>query len=51
MDIIDAQKPKITHDAASAVNYFSYGAARDQWISYDDAATFKQKLDWANSVG
>ena len=23
----------------------------DQWISFDDEETFKQKVDWANQVG
>lgn len=38
-----------THDATDAVNYFTFD--KDQWVSYDDAVTFKQKTDWANSVG
>lgn len=38
-----------THDTASAVNYFTFD--NNQWVSYDDAVTFKQKVDWANGVG
>lgn len=37
------------HDEAAAVKYFKYN--HDQWVSYDDEATFKQKIDWANSEG
>jgi chitinase len=40
---------KPTWDKAAAVKYFTF--SNDQWISYDDADTFKQKIDWANSVG
>ena len=40
---------KPTHDTNDAVNYFTFD--NDQWVSYDDAVTFKQKTDWANSVG
>ena len=40
---------KPTHDASGAVNYFTFD--KDQWVSYDDAVTFKQKTDWADSVG
>jgi len=37
------------HDTAAAVNYLVFD--KDQWVSYDDKVTFKQKVDWANSVG
>ncbi|KAM5503605.1 putative chitinase [Microsporum canis] len=40
---------KIAHDKTAAVKYFTW--YNDQWISYDDADTFKQKIDWANSIG
>ncbi|KAM5443139.1 putative chitinase [Microsporum ferrugineum] len=40
---------KIAHDKTAAVKYFTWN--NDQWISYDDADTFKQKIDWANSIG
>lgn len=36
-------------DKESAVNYLIFG--NDQWVSYDDKVTFKQKVDWANEVG
>ena len=39
----------VRHDVAATVKYFSWGS--NQWIAYDDADTFKQKVDWANSVG
>lgn len=51
MDIINDQKPSIKHDEDAAVNYFQYGSAKDQWVSYDDTKTFKQKVDWANNIG
>ncbi len=38
-----------THDSVDAVNYFTFDD--NQWVSYDNAVTFKQKVDWANSVG
>ncbi|KAL5330730.1 hypothetical protein ACEPPN_000250 [Leptodophora sp. 'Broadleaf-Isolate-01'] len=50
MAILD-QVPGLTpvHDETAAVKYLVFGT--DQWVSYDDATTFKQKIDWANSVG
>jgi chitinase len=39
----------VIHDKEAAVKYLSWD--NDQWISYDDADTFKQKRDWADSVG
>lgn len=44
-----ASPVKPTHDTIDAVNYFTFD--NDQWVSYDDAVTFKQKTDWADSVG
>ncbi|KAE8150566.1 hypothetical protein BDV25DRAFT_172049 [Aspergillus avenaceus] len=38
-----------THDKEAAVNYFTFDD--NQWISYDDKTTFKQKIDWANDIG
>ncbi|KAB8227369.1 uncharacterized protein BDW43DRAFT_323913 [Aspergillus alliaceus] len=38
-----------THDKEAAVNYFTFDD--NQWISYDDKTTFKQKIDWANEIG
>ncbi|KAL4900084.1 hypothetical protein BDW74DRAFT_171029 [Aspergillus multicolor] len=37
------------HDKTAAVKYSIFD--EDQWISYDDETTFKQKVDWANDVG
>jgi chitinase len=37
------------HDKDAAVLYFQWNT--DQWISYDNATTFKQKLEWAEEVG
>ncbi|KAI0024494.1 chitotriosidase-1 [Xylariomycetidae sp. FL0641] len=52
MDVLNGDDaPEPVHDKAAAVNYLVYGDDKDQWISYDDEKTFKQKLDWANSVG
>lgn len=39
----------VIHDKESAVKYFTFDS--NQWISYDDQDTFKQKVDWANDVG
>jgi chitinase len=36
-------------DKEAAVKYFAWDS--NQWISYDDADTFAQKVDWANEVG
>ncbi|KAK3369407.1 hypothetical protein B0T24DRAFT_580387 [Lasiosphaeria ovina] len=37
------------HDTDAAVNYLVFD--NNQWISYDDSVTFKQKADWANKAG
>jgi chitinase len=46
-----AQDPSLVpvYDEAAAVKYVVFD--NDQWVSYDDAATFRQKVDWANSIG
>ncbi|GIZ44487.1 hypothetical protein CKM354_000768400 [Cercospora kikuchii] len=36
-------------DREAAVKYLTFD--NDQWVSYDDKDTFKQKIDWANSIG
>lgn len=36
------------HDEEAAVKYIAWDT--DQWISYDDADTFKQKKEWADDV-
>lgn len=43
------QGAKPVHDTEAAVNYLVFD--NDQWISYDDKVTFKQKSDWANTMG
>lgn len=48
-DLIKSKKPKVIHEKKDAVNYFVYD--EEQWISYDDDVTFKQKVDWANDTG
>lgn len=40
---------QVHHDKEAAVKYFTFDT--DQWISYDDADTFKQKIEWADSMG
>ena len=51
MDIIAEEKPKVVHDSKAAVNYITFRDNKDQWISYDDATTLKQKVDWADKMG
>jgi len=51
-DILKGSKKRdlqVIHDEEAAVKYFSWDS--NQWISYDDADTFKQKIDWANDIG
>ncbi|EFX06695.1 chitinase [Grosmannia clavigera kw1407] len=36
-------------DKDAAAKYFTWDT--NQWISYEDSDTFKQKVDWANDVG
>ena len=51
-DILKKHKERdmtVTWDKAAAVKYFSWD--NNQWISYDDADTFKQKKDWVNGIG
>ncbi|KAF9888672.1 hypothetical protein FE257_008430 [Aspergillus nanangensis] len=49
-DVLSKHKDiKVMHDTEAAVKYFSWDST--QWISYDDAETFKQKTDWANDLG
>ena len=49
MAILAENKITPTHDTIDAVNYFTFND--NQWVSYDDAVTFQQKVNWANSVG
>ncbi|KAJ5487608.1 hypothetical protein N7530_001908 [Penicillium desertorum] len=48
-DIIADKNPKIIHDMDAAVKYFTF--SNDQWVSFDDEDTFKEKVKWANSIG
>jgi len=36
-------------DKQAGVKYLVFN--KDQWLSYDDADTFKQKVEWANKLG
>ncbi|KAI0595746.1 carbohydrate-binding module family 18 [Biscogniauxia sp. FL1348] len=49
MDIITNKKLQPYHDKENAVKYITWN--QDQWVSYDDAETFKQKIDFANKLG
>lgn len=40
---------KPVYDKDAAVKYLVFN--NDQWLSYDDDETFKQKVQWANSIG
>ncbi|KAG8165716.1 hypothetical protein KVR01_004268 [Diaporthe batatas] len=40
---------QVIHDKEAAVKYFSWD--KNQWISFDDEETFKQKVDWGNDIG
>ena len=49
-DILDKNPDiKVNWDKSASVKYFSWN--KDQWISYDDKDTFKQKVEWANKLG
>lgn len=49
MSVLQKNTITPTWDKTAAVKYFTFSS--DQWISYDDSDTLKQKVDWANSVG
>ncbi|KAK2742839.1 hypothetical protein FQN57_005130 [Myotisia sp. PD_48] len=40
---------KPVHDEGAAVKYLVF--KDNQWVSYDDSDTFKQKINWANKIG
>ncbi|KDR82337.1 hypothetical protein GALMADRAFT_237588 [Galerina marginata CBS 339.88] len=42
-----AEGAKVTTDTTAAVKMVTYNT--NQWVSYDDADTFKMKIDYANS--
>jgi chitinase len=46
-DIISTNSLTPIHDQVAAVKWITWGG--NQWVSYDDADTFKQKRDFANS--
>jgi chitinase len=50
-----AQNPSLvpTWDKTAAVKYINFKApdGTTTWVSYDDADTFKQKVDFANNIG
>ena len=48
-EIVDQKKLKPIYDKESAVKYIVWD--QDQWVSYDDEETFKQKIDFANKLG
>ncbi|KFY47830.1 hypothetical protein V496_10420 [Pseudogymnoascus sp. VKM F-4515 (FW-2607)] len=47
--ILEKTGAKPYFDKAAAAKYLVYGG--DNWISYDDAETFKLKIDYANKLG
>jgi chitinase len=49
MDLIKDSKAKPVYDKDAKVNYMVYGD--NNWISYDDGRTFKDKVDFANQCG
>ena len=48
-EIIDQKKLEPVYDKKNAVKYVVWD--QDQWVSYDDEETFKQKIDFANKLG
>ncbi|GJC93437.1 chitotriosidase-1 [Colletotrichum higginsianum] len=49
MEIIKTKKLKPVHDKEAGVKYITWNT--DQWVSYDDKETFKQKKDLAKELG
>jgi chitinase len=47
--IIDTKKLTPVFDRTAGVKWIVWD--NDQWVSYDDADTFKIKMDWANKLG
>lgn len=48
-EIINQKKLKPEYDKKNAVKYIVWD--QDQWVSYDDEETFKQKIEFANKLG
>ncbi|KAF1922183.1 glycoside hydrolase family 18 protein, partial [Didymella exigua CBS 183.55] len=49
MEVIKVNKIKPVHDKEAGVKYITWNT--DQWVSYDDKETFKQKKDLAAKLG
>jgi chitinase len=49
MEVIRINKIKPVHDKEAGVKYITWNS--DQWVSYDDKETFKQKKDLAAKLG
>jgi chitinase len=49
MDIIKQRNLKPYYDQTAQAKYIVWN--NDQWVSYDDADTFKAKVDFANNLG
>ncbi|KAG7115614.1 Chitotriosidase-1 like protein [Verticillium longisporum] len=49
MEVIKIKKLKPVHDKKAGVKYITWNT--DQWVSYDDKETFKQKKDLAKKLG
>ncbi|KAJ1326789.1 chitinase [Microdochium nivale] len=49
MEVIATKKVKPVHDKEAGVKYITWNS--DQWVSYDDKETFKQKKDLAAKLG
>jgi chitinase len=47
VDIIATEGATVVTDAVAAVEIATWGG--NQWVSYDSVATFRQKIEWANS--
>ncbi|KAF2261303.1 hypothetical protein CC78DRAFT_535764 [Lojkania enalia] len=48
-EIIDSHSLTPVYDRENAVKYITWD--NDQWVSYDDEETFKQKINFANNLG
>ncbi|KAK8093699.1 Glycosyl hydrolases family 18 protein, partial [Apiospora hydei] len=48
-EVIDTKKLKPVHDKSAGVKYITWNS--DQWVSFDDKDTFKQKKNLASKLG
>ncbi|EDN07813.1 predicted protein [Histoplasma mississippiense (nom. inval.)] len=46
--VLKEQSPEVIYNKASGVNWISWD--KDQWVSYDDGRTLKQKADFGNKL-